>query len=387
MRKRAHIADRTIRAQLGYLATGFSLFLVVSILTNSVLPAFFHIYTFNAIGPVFSLVLAVAVFYIIWRHQFLNIRILIKRGLVYLFFASLITGSYFSVLSLLAQYHIATDIATPFIAFVFILVGGFAIYGIERSFERAHLLAQERAYAVALEEQVAERTAHLEDLQAYQRRMTSDIAHAFQTPLTVLTGAIESLDTADVPEEKLIAAKESTYRLSQLMYALLHLSRLEALPTENHQSFSLSDTLTTTLEYIDTICSEHGIRLRRTIAPNVVISGNPEQFEELLTNLLSNAIRHTQYAPKKEISVTLTGNETTAQIVIYDRGTGIAPEALPHVFERFYRAPENTEPGTGLGLAIAKRIVELHGGSITAQSQLGKGATFTVTIPLHSVHG
>ncbi len=372
----------TLREQLKYLFIGFSAFLGINLFTNSVLPVFFHIYVFNAIGPVFSLVLAVAVFYIIYRHRFLDIRVVLERGLVYILLVTLVTGTYFGALPWLLRSAIPFGIASPLLAFALFLASGAVIYGVERYFERARLLARERAYAEELEKKVAERTEHLEELQAYQRRMVGDISHALQTPLTVLTSAVENLKRdSDVPENDVALASQSIERLSQLMYALLRLSKLEALPAESHERFSLSAAVSDIAEYIETVCQERGITLTRHIEPDIKMAGDQAQIEELLTNLLSNAVRYTQRSAKREIALTLQRRAGEIDMAVADTGSGIPADSLPHLFERFYRAPNNTEPGTGLGLAIVKRIAELHGGTISVESTEGHGATFTVRFP------
>ncbi|HEX8947181.1 MAG TPA: HAMP domain-containing sensor histidine kinase [Candidatus Paceibacterota bacterium] len=374
--------EARMRSQLIYLTIGFLLFLVVSVATNSILPVFFHIYVFNAIGPVFSLVLAVAVFYIIYRHRFLDIRVVLERGLVYILLVTLVTGTYFGALPWLLRSAIPFGIASPLLAFALFLASGAVIYGVERYFERARLLARERAYAEELEKKVAERTEHLEELQAYQRRMVGDISHALQTPLTVLTSAVENLKRdSDVPENDVALASQSIERLSQLMYALLRLSKLEALPAESHERFSLSAAVSDIAEYIETVCQERGITLTRHIEPDIKMAGDQAQIEELLTNLLSNAVRYTQRSAKREITLTLQRHAGEIDMAVADTGSGIPADSLPHLFERFYRAPNNTEPGTGLGLAIVKRIAELHGGTISVESTEGQGATFTVRFP------
>lgn len=382
LRKARKEPDQDRQAQLRYLSAGFAAFLVVSTFTNSVLPALFHIYTFNTIGPVFSLALALTVFVIIWRHQFLNIRIEIERGIVYLLLALLLTGSYFGMLALLKQRFASTTV-TPFVAFALLMISGIAIYLIERSFERERALEQERAYAETLERTVAERTKHLEALQAYQTRMTRDLSHELQTPLTVLSGTIARLHREhSIPETAARPLTESTERLSRIITNLLHLSRLEALPTSTKQPVNLSDAASAVTEYVQVICTEQGVQLVTRIEPDITLSGDPAQLEELLNNLLGNAIKYLRPGPERQIELTLARAGDTIELIVRDTGIGIPAAALPHLFERFYRAPGNTEPGTGLGLAIAKRIVELHDGTISIDSVEGSGTTVTVRFSL-----
>lgn len=102
-----------------------------------------------------------------------------------------------------------------------------------------------------------------------------------------------------------------------------------------------------------------------------------------MINLLDNSLRHTPTGG--DIAVTLAATESTARITVKDSGPGIAPEHLPHLFEPFYRADQAREKGiggTGLGLAIVKEIVEAHGGDVQVESEAGKGAVFTVSLPV-----
>ena len=494
-RKRRMTDDATLRIQLFYLIIGFALFLCVSTLTNSILPVFFGIYFFNAIGPVFSLCLATAVFYIIWRHQFLDIRLIIQRGLVYSIVFALIVGAYWAALLIAGDVlGIATRLAAPLSAAFVMIVGIFTVPPLERFFKRttdhiffkdtyvyslalqelsdilnthntpkplidktlaalrrilrvgraefyfqgdtpaegalvipiaskqkklgtlvlgdklsgdpytpedrdllrtlasefaialqkAELFGRVRQHSRELEKKVAERTEHLEALREHQRQMTSDISHEFQTPLTIIRSALERLEEerGHAEQKKSVRSmKESVDRLSRLMYDLLRLSELETIPEVRHAPFSLSAAMDHVAEYVETICTEHRITLVRDIEPDISFSGDEPQLEELATNLLANAVRYMGDSKKRQITIALKRTEHAVELSVADTGVGIPAEALPHIFERFYRAQGNTALGSGLGLAICKRIAELHGGEITAQSDEGRGTTFTARLP------
>ncbi len=127
-KKRKQVTSAALQAQLTYLIIGFSLFLFVSILTNSILPTFFNIYFLNTVGPISSLFLAIFIFYIIWRYEFLDIRIAIQRGVVYTILFSLITGTYLVVLLFISEFiHKTTIITVPISAFIVMMVGIFTI--------------------------------------------------------------------------------------------------------------------------------------------------------------------------------------------------------------------------------------------------------------------
>ena len=112
-----------------------------------------------------------------------------------------------------------------------------------------------------------------------------------------------------------------------------------------------------------------------------MVSIDQKRFEQVIINLLNNAYFHSQ--SNSIISITVKSNQSSIQIVIQDQGEGIPPEDLSHIFERFYRVDKSrtrATGGSGLGLAIVKEIVEFHGGTIAATSQVGKGSVFTITL-------
>ena len=121
--------------------------------------------------------------------------------------------------------------------------------------------------------------------------------------------------------------------------------------------------------------------LKTDIAPGLPpLNADAEQIERVLENLLSNAIRNTPRGG--EIRITAIQREDYISISVADTGRGIPPEYLPRLFNRFLSVPGSQSGGTGLGLAISKRLIEAHGGQISAQSQLGLGATITFTLPV-----
>ena len=142
------------------------------------------------------------------------------------------------------------------------------------------------------------------------------------------------------------------------------------------------------LESVRPAASARGIDLAPVIEGPAVITGDAERLQQVLWNLLSNAIKFTPEAGR--IEVRLRPGPDSATVEVTDSGKGIDPEFLPHVFERFRQAdssPTRRHGGLGLGLAIVKHLVELHGGSVQAESAgAGHGATFTVTLPA-GVHG
>ena len=137
------------------------------------------------------------------------------------------------------------------------------------------------------------------------------------------------------------------------------------------------------LEVVRPAAEAKGIELSTTIAPGAAVSGDPDRLQQVAWNLLSNAVKFTPEGGRVEIALARDG--AAALIAVRDSGRGIDPEVLPHVFERFWQAdssPTRRHGGLGLGLAIVRHLVELHGGSVRAESLgAGHGATFTVRLP------
>lgn len=233
--------------------------------------------------------------------------------------------------------------------------------------------------------QMAESLAHA-DIQ--RRNMIADIAHELRTPLTVIQGNLEALmdGVYDLTPENVAAVHRQTVVLSRLVADLRDLAlaeagqlRLERKPT------SLSEVIVQVAESLETHANEKGVTLkveaRESLPP---VEADEQRITQVLFNLLSNALRHT--AAGGTITTSAEARDDRVLVSVRDTGSGIPPEDLPHVFERFYRADRSrarATGGSGLGLTIAKQIVEAHGGQIWAQSWLGAGSTFAFSLPLY----
>ena len=149
------------------------------------------------------------------------------------------------------------------------------------------------------------------------------------------------------------------------------------------QPISLEEVVGQAVQIVQPHLARKNLTLRVHIPPDLpCVEADQERVAQILRNLLSNAIMHT--SSDGEISITASVIETMVKISVQDTGAGIAPEHLPYLFERFYRADSSrarATGGTGLGLAIVKQMVEAHGGQIVVESQPGKGACFTFTLP------
>jgi two-component system, OmpR family, sensor kinase len=134
------------------------------------------------------------------------------------------------------------------------------------------------------------------------------------------------------------------------------------------------------------LATQRGVQLIEHVQPHVPVSGDQTRLTQLLINLVDNALRYTPTGGN--VTVDVTEKSGWAELRVEDTGVGISAEHLPHLFERFYRidaARARTDGGAGLGLAIAQWISQAHGGQITVDSELGKGSTFRVRIPLAQV--
>ena len=192
--------------------------------------------------------------------------------------------------------------------------------------------------------------------------------------------------TEDYLTRRLGIAQEQSKRLDQLVSNLLDISRIISgkLRLDLHP-VGLTAVIEAALDAVRPTAESSGIRLNATLDPAAgLVRGDPDRLQQVVWNLLSNALKFTPAGG--DVSVRLARLNSHLEISVSDTGRGISGEFLPHVFERFRQADTSntqTNGGLGLGLAIARHIVELHGGSVRAESPgEGKGATFTVTLPL-----
>ncbi|MEH1808310.1 sensor histidine kinase [Nostoc sp.] len=228
--------------------------------------------------------------------------------------------------------------------------------------------------------------ASLEGVEARRREVIGDMTHELRTPLTVVRGYLEELADGEIeasPEIYRRLAKE-TRRLERLVNDLQELSKAEAgyLPI-NIQRVNLRPLLESLVEkFTDQLLEDGPVLLLQCPSVLPPVLADIDRTEQVLVNLLGNAVRYTN-----EGSITITVGTEASQlwIAVSDTGIGIAPENLPHVFERFWRADQSRDRhsgGTGIGLTISRRLIELQGGQIQVESELGVGSTFRFFLPL-----
>ncbi|MGH2683504.1 MAG: ATP-binding protein [Actinomycetota bacterium] len=225
----------------------------------------------------------------------------------------------------------------------------------------------------------------LAEAQARERRFTADVSHELRTPVTALVGAAsllrEHLDRmppeARRPAELLV---DDVARLRRLVEELMEISRLDA----GGEPVRLEPLALTSL--VGGLIRARGWSDRVALSgEDVTLVTDPRRLERIVDNLVGNAIRH----GGREVRVHTGRDGTRASLEVSDRGPGIPPEDLPHVFERFYKAdPSRAGTGSGLGLAIARENAQLLGGRIDVWSEPGEGTRFTVLLPVtEPLHG
>jgi two-component system, OmpR family, phosphate regulon sensor histidine kinase PhoR len=220
-------------------------------------------------------------------------------------------------------------------------------------------------------------------IERVKKDLVVNVSHELRTPLTAIKGFTETLlDEADPRSmEYLQIIKRHTDRLIAMVNDLLTLSELEEKPQLIIEDVNLQELVANVLAIYDPRIRAKGLELTAAISP-ATIKADPFKLEQLLTNLIDNALKYTENG---RISVDARIKEGNAVITVKDTGIGIPNEDLGRVFERFYvvdKSRSRSMGGTGLGLSIAKHIATLHKGSIEVASTPYAGSTFTVTIPV-----
>ena len=249
------------------------------------------------------------------------------------------------------------------------------------SFASARAYEDERKRAEALAEIDRAKTAFF-----------TNISHEFRTPLTLLLGPLEdTLAEPGLPPEaveRLTVAHRNSLRLLKLVNALLDFSRFEAgrVPAI-YEPVDLSKYTAELASVFRSAIERAGMKLIIDCPPlEQVVYIDREMWEKIVLNLLSNAFKFTMSG---QIEVSLKSVGKAVELTVQDTGSGIAAEELPHIFERFYRVSQaqgRSYEGSGIGLALVQELVKLHGGTSRAESQLGRGSTFTVSIPFGFAH-
>ncbi len=219
--------------------------------------------------------------------------------------------------------------------------------------------------------------------EAARRDLLADVTHELRTPVAVIQGNLEGMLDGVYPAdaEHITPVLEETRVLSRLIDDLRTLSLVESGALELHRETTdlgvlIGDVVTSFRAQADVA----GVRLNYDVSESLpLMEIDPLRIREVLANLAANALRHTPAGGEVRVTAALRPSGQGVEISVIDTGSGISPEDLPHVFDRFFKSRDSG--GSGLGLAIARNLVQAHGGQVEAQSTLGRGTEIHVFLP------
>jgi two-component system sensor histidine kinase BaeS len=238
---------------------------------------------------------------------------------------------------------------------------------------------------------LAARAAELEAVDRTRRLLLADVSHELMTPLTAMRGYLETLSmhaqalNPETRDRYLAIIQDETRRVEHIVGDLLDLARLESGGDSLElQDVPLEDLFGRVVARHERDAAQKNVTIATNIAPGAeIVTGDPMRLEQAFQNLAANALRHTPAGGRITLGAELDARDVV--ISVRDTGSGISPEHLAHVFDRFYKvdpARAGQRTGSGLGLSIVKAIVERHRGRISVASRPGEGTWFTIRLPL-----
>jgi signal transduction histidine kinase len=245
------------------------------------------------------------------------------------------------------------------------------------------------AYAFnRMADDLAARQQQLSEADRARRQLLADVSHELMTPLTAIRGYAETLTLpqfgpgAPDGQRYVRIIQEEVDRIERLVGDLLDLARFEAAGiTMVSESVAVSELFDRVVARLEQAARDKQVTIHVVLPDEEMeVQGDGRRLEQALQNLAANALRHTPAGGR--ITLAAEPRPDSTRIRVADTGVGIAPEHLPHIFERFYKAdPSRSAAGSGLGLSIVKAIVERHGGRVAATSVPGQGTTFEIELP------
>lgn len=493
--KNFRASQNTKRQQVLLTLFGWTSFLCIAVITNALLPMLTGNANWSKFGPLGSILMVGSITYAIIKHNFLDIRIIIQRGLIYTALLSIIVSTYVTLIFVTEYLVTFTEESIIVSGLITTIIGIFGVPPLTQFFkritnpfffknaydyahtvkeltetlnatlsrekiieqstqiltatvkptyvrfalskndntsgmmtlpiisngknigklivgekksgdlytkedvslletftslagvalEKANLYSQVEEYAKNLEQKVEERTKEVVAIQKDKEELMAEISHGLQTPLTIMKGEIFLLKKAKVPEENLKVFDASIDRVSVFINRLLSLSRIESSSKDTWTIFDISTLIETSCEIFKQTTAQNKITFSETVEKDIQFFGKKEELDELISNILSNAIKYMGDKEIKEITLVAARKNDLLEIRIKDNGLGIRQENIPKLFKKFSRIKdEGTKgiTGTGLGLAICQKIAQNHKGSITVESVYGEGSTFIITLPL-----
>ncbi len=226
-------------------------------------------------------------------------------------------------------------------------------------------------------------SASLEKVEQNRREFLANVSHELRTPLSYMKGYAEALEEGVIEQKKgLKIIQKEANRLERLVNDLLDLAQLEgdSYPLRC-EPIAFAQLINEVVESFEFIAAQKNIRIIRRLDENSIVNGDSDRLEQVIRNLLDNALHYTPL--HKSITLTLTVKNNTSELIISDEGIGIPEEDLATVTERFYRvdkARTRANGGTGLGLAIVSQIIKRHGGTFELSSKVGQGTSARIIL-------
>jgi signal transduction histidine kinase len=344
---------------------------------------------------------------------------IISQGKQYGYIYAVLGSEQIEYISELFQksYILRIGIGAIILALIFAFIGGLVIFFLltrrlrvlsqamevcrEKGFEKANEYIVERngtgdeidSMSTTFKEmaqQIHSQMLRLKETDALRRELVANVSHDLRTPLASLKGYLETLlvknETLTVEEriKYLKIANNNSERLNKLVTELFELAKLDAGDLKLHkETFSLAELSHDVMQKFALRAEQQNINLEVDIDEGVpYVEADIGLIERVLDNLIDNALKNTP--ENGRITLGLNSDELCVKVNVADTGRGISEDELPHIFQRFYKKPENeqSQSGAGLGLAIAQRIVELHGSQLSVKSILHQGTEFDFALPL-----